>query len=152
MQKNRPFPRLCGFALDAGLILTKVDGSPFAYVNPDLSIKDGHMCLQTLHDKARNRGLGLMYEKHWKSGFRDLFDQTSPTWTATEIVEKVNDLKAFEAAGVGVDEIIDHYQQTYELDGDPDQVLDRLPATMQRYRDAGYWPRLPDEVALMLHD
>jgi hypothetical protein len=109
------------------------------------------MCLQTLHDKARNQGLGLMYEKHWKSGFRDLFDQTSPIWTETDIVEKVNDLKAFEAGGVCVDELLDHYRQTYERCGDRDQVLDRLPATMQCYRDAGYWPRLPDEVARALH-
>ena len=97
------------------------------------------MCLATLHDKARNLGLGMMYEKHWgRSGFRDLFDRTSPQWSATQVGEKVVDLRAFETAGLPVDELIQHYRETYGRDGDTGHILDSLPATMQAYRDAGY--------------
>lgn len=70
------------------------------------------MSLKTLHDRARNLGLGQMYEKHWASDFRDLFDDRSPAWSATGMSEKVIDLKAFEGAGLPVAEIIEHYRET----------------------------------------
>ena len=107
------------------------------------------MCLATLHDKARNLGLGMMYEKHWgRGGFRDLFDHTSPDWAATDVAEKVVDLKALESAGVPVDELIGNYRETYGREGDGGRrVLASLPATMRAYAEAGYRPRLPDDVA-----
>ena len=106
------------------------------------------MCLTTLHDRVRNLGLGLMYEKHWASGFRDLFDDRSPEWPATDVAQKVVDLQAFESAGVPVDELIGHYRETFAREGDGGRrVLDGLPTAMRAYREAGYRPRLPDDVA-----
>lgn len=98
------------------------------------------MCLKTLHDKARSLGLGLMYEKHWASEFRDLFDDRSPEWAATSLVEKMVDLRAFEAAGVPVDELVENYRET--LGGQPGggQVLQSLPSTLAAYQEAGYRP------------
>jgi hypothetical protein len=106
---------------------------------------EGTMSLATLHDRVRNLGLGLMFEQHWGRGFRDLFDQTSPDWATTGIVEKVNHLKAFESAGVSVAELLGHYRETYVAQGDPGHVLDSLSTTLQAYRDAGYLPCVPEE-------
>jgi hypothetical protein len=109
------------------------------------------MCLLTLHDRVRNLGLGAMYEKHWgNGGFRDLFDNRSPGWSATAMPEKVIDLQAFEAAGVPVGEIIGHYRETLARQPEVAHVLDSLPATMRAYRDAGYRPRLPDDIEAAL--
>jgi hypothetical protein len=111
------------------------------------------MCLLTLHDKVRNLGLGAMYEKHWgRGGFRDLFDDRSPDWPATPVAEKVIALQAFELAGVPVGEIIGHYRQTLAAQPGGGSVLDRLPAAMRAYRDAGYRPSLPDELAAAVAD
>jgi hypothetical protein len=104
------------------------------------------MSLHSLHDRVRNLGLGAMYEKHARSNFRDLFDDRSPEWAATDVTQKVVDLKAFASAGVSAGEIIGHYRQTMTQEGRP-QVLDSLPETMAAYRAAGYWPPLPDDVA-----
>ena len=103
------------------------------------------MCLRTLHDKVRRLGLGAMYEKHWRSDFRDLLDNGSPAWGATPLAQKVIDLKAFASAGVAVEEIIGHYRETLVRDG-KQQFLDSLPTTMLAYRGAGYWPPVPDDV------
>lgn len=103
------------------------------------------MCLRTLHDRVRNLGLGAMYEKHARSEFRDLFDMASAEWKLTALPEKVIDLKAFASAGVSPWEIIGHYTETMNRDGKP-QVLESLPATMKAYREAGYWPPLPDSI------
>jgi hypothetical protein len=112
-----------------------------------IATTEGHMCLATLHDKVRNLGLGMMYEKHWgDSGFRDLFDEHSREWRSTSMPEKIVHLKAFQSAGVSTDELINHYRETYTQQGDPGHVLDSLPATMRAYRDAGYWPTLPDDL------
>lgn len=96
------------------------------------------MCLKTLHDRARNLGLDQMYEKHWASDFRDLFDDRSPAWSRTGMSEKVIDLKAFEGAGIPVAEIIEHYRETVAEQPGNGDVLDSLPRTMQAYHDAGY--------------
>ena len=105
------------------------------------------MCLMTLHDKFRKLGLGAMYEKHWGRGdFRDLFDHQSPDWPSSAVAEKVIDLRAFESAGVPVGELIGHYRETVGRQPGSRQVLDRLPATMRAYREAGYAPRLPHDV------
>ena len=69
------------------------------------------MSLKTLHDRARNLGLGAMYERHWANDFRDLFDGGSSAWAATDAAEKVIALKAFEAAGLPVAEIIEHHRE-----------------------------------------
>jgi hypothetical protein len=133
--------------------LTDVNGAPFAYawVGEPLTT-EGSMSLKTLHDKARNLGLGLMYEKHWgHGGFRDLFDQTSSQWAATDIAEKVVDLRAFELAGVPVGELIQHYRETYACEADAARILDNLAATMQTYRRAGYAPPLPEDVAVAVN-
>ena len=103
------------------------------------------MCLRTLHDKVRNLGLGVMYEKHAETDFRDLLDNTSADWGATAMPQKVVDLKGFASAGVFPGEIIRHYRETMALNG-TGRVLDSLPATMLAYRDAGYWPPLPDDI------
>jgi hypothetical protein len=103
------------------------------------------MSLSTLHDKARNLGLGAMYEKHWRSGFRGLFDTASPEWAATALTQKVIDLKAFAAAGVSPGELIGHYRETLAQDGKGD-ALHGLPEAMRAYREAGYWPPLPDDL------
>jgi hypothetical protein len=103
------------------------------------------MCLRTLHDRVRNLGLGAMYERHARSEFRDLFDNASPDWDSSALAEKVIDLKAFASAGVSAGEIIGHYRETMNLDGKP-EVLASLPATMGAYREAGYWPPLPEEI------
>ena len=103
------------------------------------------MCLRTLHDRVRALGLGAMYERHWGSGFRGLFDNASPDWAATAMPEKVIDLKGFESAGVSAEEIIGHYRQTLAQEGRAD-ALDGLASTMADYRRAGYWPPLPDDV------
>ena len=105
------------------------------------------MCLATLHDKVRGLGLGLMYEKHWGTGFRDLFDNASADWPATELAQKVVDLRAFEAAGVPVDELIANYRETFARDGDAGRVLDSLPMTLRAYREAGYCPPVPADLA-----
>jgi hypothetical protein len=109
------------------------------------------MCLATLHDKVRTLGLGMLSEKHWGgSGFRDLFDERSPEWSATSMPEKISHLKAFHSAGVSADELISHYRETYAQQGDPERVLDSLPTTMRAYRDAGYWPTLPKHLDVEL--
>jgi|SRR3954447_4503247 len=105
------------------------------------------MCLQTLHDKARTLGLGAMYEKHWGRGqFRDLFDDRSSDWPATPVAEKVIDLRAFESAGLPVAELIDNYRETLGGEPDGEPVIGRLTGTLRTYREAGYSPRLPDDV------
>src|SRR5215207_2032815 len=101
------------------------------------------MCLRTLHDRVRGLGLGLMYERHWSSDFRDLFDESSDAWSATSLPEKVIDLRAFEAAGVPVDELIENYRETIAGQPGGDRVLERLPVAMRAYADAGFRPRLP---------
>ena len=103
------------------------------------------MCLRTLHDRVRNLGLGAMYDKHLASEFRDLFDNASPEWSATEMPQKVIDLKAFASAGVGAEELIGHYRETLALNG-AEEAAGSLPATMRAYREAGYWPPLPDDL------
>ena len=108
------------------------------------------MCLQTLHDKVRALGLGSLYERHWgRGGFRDLFDDQSPDWPATQMPEKVVALRAFEAAGVPVAEVIGHYRQTLaqQPNGEGAAALARLPAALRAYRDAGFTPGLPDDLA-----
>src|SRR5687768_9040900 len=105
------------------------------------------MCLQTLHDKVRNLGLGALYERHWgRDGFRDLFDDHSPDWASTPMAEKVVALRAFESAGVTAGEIIGHYRETLAGQPDGEEALGRLPAVLRAYREAGYTPRLTDEV------
>jgi hypothetical protein len=105
------------------------------------------MCLQSLHDKVKNLGLGAMYERHWGlGGFRDLFDDGSADWPSTALAEKVIALRAFESAGVTVAEIIGHYRQTLGRQAGGDQALARLPATLRAYRTAGYAPPLPADV------
>lgn len=106
------------------------------------------MCLQTLHDKARKLGLGALYEKHWaRSEFRDLFDDRSPDWPAMPVPEKAIALRAFESAGLSVAELIDNYRETLRGEsGAGDVALDRLPATMRAYREAGYSPKLPEDL------
>ena len=103
------------------------------------------MCLRSLHDRVRNLGLGAMYDKHLACEFRDLFDNASPEWSATEMPQKVIDLKAFASAGVGPEELIGHYRETLALKGD-EQAAGSLPDTMLAYRQAGYWPPLPDDL------
>ena len=103
------------------------------------------MCLRTLHDRVRNLGLGAMYDKHLTCEFRDLFDNASPEWSATEMPQKIIDLKAFASAGVTAEELIGHYRETLALNGD-ERAADSLPATMRAYREAGYWPPLPDDL------
>jgi hypothetical protein len=126
----------------------RANGSLFAYSGSGaIATTEGHMCLATLHDRVRSLGLGMMYEKHWgDSGFRDLFDERSPEWSATAMPEKISHLKAFQSAGVSADELINHYRETYAQLGDPAHVLASLPATMRAYRDAGYWPPLPEDL------
>ena len=103
------------------------------------------MCLRTLHDRVRNLGLGAMYDKHLACGFRDLFDNASPEWSATEMPQKVIDLKGFAAAGVPPEELIAHYRETLALEGNT-AAEQSLPGTMAAYRDAGFWPPLPGDV------
>ena len=103
------------------------------------------MCLRTLHDRVRNLGLGALYERHWQSAFRGLFDNGSVEWTATALPEKVIDLKGFASAGVSAEEIISHYRETLAQDGRPD-VREGLASTMAEYRNAGYWPPIPEDV------
>ena len=103
------------------------------------------MCLTTLHDRVTKLGLGAMYEKHARVNFRDLFDNGSPDWGSTALPQKVIDLKAFASAGVSAEEIIGHYRETMTRDGNA-RALDSLPATMRAYRDAGYWPPLPEDL------
>src|SRR5437762_1415972 len=106
------------------------------------------MCLQTLHDKARTLGLGAMYEKHWSRGeFRDLFDAQSPDWAATPVAEKVIDLRAFESAGLPVAELIDNYRETLRREPDGGRSLGRLPGAVLAYREAGFTPTLPLDLA-----
>ena len=109
------------------------------------------MCLRTLHDRVKNLGLALMYEKHARTDFRDLLDNTSADWGSTAMPQKVVDLKGFASAGVFPGEIIRHYRETMALGGTTG-VLDSLPATMLAYRDAGYWPPLPDDVDAAVGD
>jgi len=103
------------------------------------------MCLKMLHDRVKNLGLAAMYEKHARSDFRDLFDDQSPEWGATALPQKVIDLKGFASAGVSAGEIIRHYRETM-TQGGMAQVLDSLPRTMGAYREAGYWPPLPEDL------
>ncbi len=103
------------------------------------------MSLTTLHDRVRGLGLAAMYERHERCGFRDLFDNASTDWASTALPQKVVDLKGFASAGVSPAEIIGHYRETAALGGDA-RALDSLPATMRAYRDAGYWPPLPDDL------
>ena len=103
------------------------------------------MCLRTLHDRVSKLGLGAMYEKHAKDDFRGLFDHGSADWNATALPRKVIDLKGFASAGVSAEEIIGHYRETMTRDDDAG-ALDRLPATMRAYREAGYWPPLPEDL------
>ncbi|HZN69039.1 MAG TPA: hypothetical protein VFB66_27410 [Tepidisphaeraceae bacterium] len=103
------------------------------------------MSLGTFHDKVRNLGLGAMYEKHWAYGFRDLFDPASPEWASTAVTQKVIDLKAFTSAGLSVEEIINHYRETVAGEGGG-HGLEGLPLAMRAYRQAGYWPPLPDDL------
>ena len=109
------------------------------------------MCLATLHDRARGLGLGPTYEKHWRSGFRDLFDSASAEWPATDVARKAVDLRAFESAGVSVAELVEHYRQTHARDGEGGgggrRVLDSLPSTLRAYREAGYRARVPADLA-----
>lgn len=107
------------------------------------------MCLMTLHDKVRSLGLGALYERHWGpgGGFRDLLDARSREWSASAVGQKVVDLKAFEAAGVPVAELIGHYRETYSQQPDGGGVLDGLAPALRAYREAGYAPRLPDDLA-----
>ena len=131
-----------------------MDGSPFAYqARGKLATEGINMCLATLHDKARNLGLGRMYEKHWgRGGFRDLFDLTSADWSGTAVAEKIIDLKAFESAGLPVGELIEAYRETYAREGDGGRrVLANLAATLRAYHDAGFRPHLPDDLAAMVH-
>ena len=109
------------------------------------------MCLRTLHDKVRTLGLGAMYEAHWRSGFRDLLDNASPEWAATDVRQKVIDLKAFASAGVSAEELISHYRETLVQEGRP-EAFESLPLTMRAYRDAGYWPPVPDDVEAAMDD
>jgi hypothetical protein len=105
------------------------------------------MDLVTLHDKARALGLGAMYEKHWaRGGFRDLFDDQSPDWPTATLAEKAIVLHAFESAGLTVAELIEGYRETLGRDPDERRALDRLPAAMWVYWEAGYALRLPDDV------
>ena len=103
------------------------------------------MSLLTLHDRVRNLGLGAMYERHWRGGFRGLFDNASADWAATALPEKVIDLKGFASAGVSAEEIIGHYRQTLAQEGRAD-ALDGLASTMRDYRNAGYSPPLPGDL------
>ena len=86
-----------------------------------------------------------MYDKHLACEFRDLFDNASAEWSATEMPQKVIDLKAFASAGVSPEELIGHYRETLNLKGD-ERAAASLPATMRAYREAGYWPPLPDDL------
>ncbi|MDB5295337.1 MAG: hypothetical protein JWO31_1320 [Phycisphaerales bacterium] len=107
------------------------------------------MCLMTLQDRVRKLGMGAMYEGHLaQGGFRDLFDDRSPEWASTPVPQKVIDLKAFEAAGVPVAEVISHYRETLARaeGGDGDSGLAAIAAAMQVYRQAGYAPPLPPDV------
>ena len=103
------------------------------------------MSLITLHDRVRSLGLAAMYEKHARCGFRDLFDNASADWASSEMPQKVVDLKGFASAGVLPGEIIGHYRETVTRGGDAG-ALASLPSTMRAYRDAGYWPPLPDDL------
>ena len=103
------------------------------------------MSLTTLHDRVKSLGLAAMYEKHARCGFRDLFDNASADWASTALPQKVIDLKGFASAGVLPGEIIGHYRETVAGGGDAG-ALDSLPSTMRAYRDAGYWPPLPDDL------
>ena len=107
------------------------------------------MSLQTLHDRARDLGLGAMYERHWGDGFRGLFDNASPEWGSTALPEKVIALQGFASAGVSAEELITHYRQTLAQDGRTD-VLGALASTMRDYRTAGYWPPLPADLEAAL--
>ena len=106
------------------------------------------MCLMTLHDTVRKLGMGAMYEGHMaQAEFRDLFDLRSAEWSSTPMPQKVIDLKAFEAAGVPVAELIGHYRETLARQpGGGDDALGSLPATMLAYREAGYAPPLPPDL------
>ena len=99
------------------------------------------MCLKTLHDKARALGLGLRYEKHWASDFRDLFDNRSPQWAATSLQEKLIDLNAFEAAGVPVSELVENYRETLGARPGADRALQSLPTTLSAYHRVGHLRR-----------
>ena len=103
------------------------------------------MCLRTLHDRVKDLGLGAMYEKHARCHFRDLFDNASADWASTEMPQKVVDLKGFASAGVFPEEIIGHYRETMTREDDR-RALESLAPTMRAYRDAGFWPPLPDDV------
>ena len=69
------------------------------------------MCLRTLHDRVRDLGMGAMYEAHLHCGFRDLLDSNSAEWASSDVALKVIHLKAFDAAGVPLAEIIEHYRE-----------------------------------------
>jgi hypothetical protein len=108
------------------------------------------MCLATPHDKVRGLGLGLMYEKHWASGFRDLSDSASPDRPATGFAHKGDDLRAFESAGATFDELVGHYRQASAPGRGGDggrRVRDSLPMTLRASREAGYCPRPPGDLA-----
>ena len=106
------------------------------------------MCLLTLHDRVRNLGLGAMYEQHWGAGgdFADLFDIGSPQWASSPIERKIIDLQAFEAAGVSVAELLEHYRQTLTQRPATINRIDSLPPTLRAYRDAGFEPAVPEEL------
>jgi hypothetical protein len=86
-----------------------------------------------------------MYERHLRSEFRDLLDSGSADWAASNLVEKVIDLKAFDSAGVSLREIVEHYRETL-AQGGRERAFDGIPATVKLYREAGYWPPVPDDV------
>ena len=108
------------------------------------------MCLTTLHDRVRRLGMGAMYEGHLaQADFRDLFDMRSAEWASTPMPQKLVDLKAFEAAGVSVAEMIGHYRETMARQpggGGEDGPMPGLAAAMLAYRQAGYAPALPPDV------
>ena len=107
------------------------------------------MCLKTLGDEVRRLGMAAMYEGHLKqAGFRDLFDDRSPQWSATPMPQKLVDLRAFEAAGVPVAAMIGHYRETLaQQPGGGGRDADvGLAGAMLAYRAAGFAPALPPDV------
>jgi hypothetical protein len=89
--------------------------------------------------------MGAMYEGHLHSGFRDLLDSNSAEWASSDVALKVIHLKAFDAAGVPLAEIIEHYRETL-AQAEPGHTTDSLPATVKLYREAGYWPPVPEDI------
>jgi hypothetical protein len=88
----------------------------------------------------------MMYEQHWGSDFRDLLNSGSSEWDETTMPEKIVDLRAFESAGVSVEELIVHYRETMTRQPDTAGLLENLQVTMRYYAEAGYRPRLPADI------